>query len=750
MEKEKATTEETKETTRIKASINVDEEEVDETPTKRRRNMPVSIVWQHFERLKGDPNEPYARCKYCGATYACHSKRNGTGTMKNHLESCKKYPFERKRDSFQKTSAFKPKEETARIGPLQLVCDPKEETDGDGPSQVLCESISSESCRQTMAEMIIMEELPFKFVESKGFKRFVSKLTGSQEPKFVVPSRFTIASDILKIYVNEKQKLKDIFVKMKYKVCLTTDCWTSEQNINYMVLTAHFVDCDWKLHKKILSFSQIESYNGHTIGKAIEKNLKDWGIKRIMTLTADIASSNDATIAFLIKRFNKWLICNGEYMHIKCYSQILNLIVRDVFKDHNESIGRIRNAVRYVRSSPARLMKFKKCAENEKISSNSVVCLDFPNRWDSTYVMLEVALKFAKAFDRLENDEDAYRNDSPPTNEDWANARLLIRFLKVFYNVTLKVSGSLYTTSNVVFHEICRIQNCLQLNSDSGNKMLSTMAKNMKAKFDKYWENDEKKNNILLCIAVVLDPRYKLKCLKYCWNNLFGPDIAMAKTRIVENVLRRLFHEYNIGPSSGNCNSSSASCSTSISASASACDFANEIHSYGYMDLDTFMDADVKDDVETDVDLDYGITNSFKDVETTTLDKESEIDVYLLDSLVPADSNFDILCWWKQNEYRFEVLSRISRDILAIPVSTISSESTFNIGGCVVNSNRCSVAPKMMEALICTRNWLNSSPINLEIHNQDLEEDLRFEEGIHFILYFYSFLYFSIFSLNMS
>ncbi|KAA0038601.1 zinc finger BED domain-containing protein RICESLEEPER 3-like [Cucumis melo var. makuwa] len=699
MEKEKATTEETKETTRIKASINVDEEEVDETPTKRRRNMPVSIVWQHFERLKGDPNEPYARCKYCGATYACHSKRNGTGTMKNHLESCKKYPFERKRDSFQKTSAFKPKEETARIGPLQLVCDPKEETDGDGPSQVLCESISSESCRQTMAEMIIMEELPFKFVESKGFKRFVSKLTGSQEPKFVVPSRFTIASDILKIYVNEKQKLKDIFVKMKYKVCLTTDCWTSEQNINYMVLTAHFVDCDWKLHKKILSFSQIESYNGHTIGKAIEKNLKDWGIKRIMTLTADIASSNDATIAFLIKRFNKWLICNGEYMHIKCYSQILNLIVRDVFKDHNESIGRIRNAVRYVRSSPARLMKFKKCAENEKISSNSVVCLDFPNRWDSTYVMLEVALKFAKAFDRLENDEDAYRNDSPPTNEDWANARLLIRFLKVFYNVTLKVSGSLYTTSNVVFHEICRIQNCLQLNSDSGNKMLSTMAKNMKAKFDKYWENDEKKNNILLCIAVVLDPRYKLKCLKYCWNNLFGPDIAMAKTRIVENVLRRLFHEYNIGPSS-----------------------------------DTFMDADVKDDVETDVDLDYGITNSFKDVETTTLDKESEIDVYLLDSLVPADSNFDILCWWKQNEYRFEVLSRISRDILAIPVSTISSESTFNIGGCVVNSNRCSVAPKMMEALICTRNWLNSSPINLEIHNQDLEEDLRFEEGFRAVM----------------
>ncbi|XP_038888299.1 zinc finger BED domain-containing protein RICESLEEPER 2-like isoform X2 [Benincasa hispida] len=747
MEKEKAgaTTEEIKDITKSKATINIEEEEVDETPTKRRRNMPVSIVWEHFERLKGDPNEPYARCKYCGATYACHSKRNGTGTMKNHLESCKKYPYQRKRDSSQKTLSFKPKEEAVRDSPSQLVCEPKEETVGDGPSQLGCESSNLQNCRETLAEMLIMEKLPFKFVESKGFKRFVSKLTCSQEPKFVIPSRFTIAKDILRIYVNEKQKLKDMFVKIKSKVCLTIDCWSSEPNINYMVLTAHFIDCDWKLHKKILSFTQIENHKGDTIGKTIEKILKDWGIKKVMTLTVDNARSDDTAIAFLIKRFNKRLICNGEYLHVRCYAQILNLIVCDAFKEHSESISRIRNAVRYVRSSLARLKKFKKCVENEKISCNSVMCLDDPTKWNSTYMMLESAIKFAKAFDRLEDDEDAYRNDSPPTKEDWGNARMLIRFLKVFYNVTLKVSGSLYTTSNLVFHEICRIQNCIQLNGNSGNKMLSTMAKNMKAKFDKYWGNDERKNNILLCIAVVLDPRYKMKCLKYCWNNLYGPDIAKAKMNMVENVLRRLFHEYNIGPLSDSSNSSSASCSTSVSvgvsASASACDFANEIHSCGCSfpnALDTIMDVDVDVDVENEleaeVELDYGITNSFKIDETTTFDKESEIDVYLLESLTPADSNFDILRWWKENDHRFEVLSRISRDILAIPVSTVASDSAFSIGGRVVNSNRCSLAPRMVEALICTQNWLNSDPINLELHNQDLEEDLKFEEGFRAVM----------------
>ena len=82
------------------------------------------------------------------------------------------------------------------------------------------------------------------------------------------------------------------------------------------------------------------------------------------------------------------------------------------------------------------MMKFKKCVENERIFCNSIVCLDVPTRWNSTYMMLETAIKFARAFDRLEDDEDAYRNDSPLTKEDWSTAMMLIIFFKVFYTVT--------------------------------------------------------------------------------------------------------------------------------------------------------------------------------------------------------------------------------------------------------------------------------------------------------------------------
>ncbi|XP_050939368.1 zinc finger BED domain-containing protein RICESLEEPER 2-like [Cucumis melo] len=478
-------------------------------PSKIRKNVKQSMVWDHFERLKGDPNDPRAKCKYCGVVYACHSKRNGTKTMKHRLENCKKYPYQKKRDQTQMTLAFKLKDKF-----------------GDNSSQLVCESFSLEGCREALVEMIIVDELPFKFVNGKGFKKFVDKLTCGNHTRFVVPSQFTVARDVLKLYVNEKNRLRDMFVKNKYRVSLTTDCWTSGQNINYMVLTVHFIDSDWKLHKRILSFCPIENHKGDTIGKTIKKNLKDWGIERVMTLTVDNASSNDTAVAYLLKRFNKGLLSGGEFLHVRCCAHILNLIVTDAFKEHNDCIDRIRYAVRFIRSFPARFLKFKKCIELEKIACKSYVCLDVPTRWNSTYMMLEAAVKFEKAFDRLEDEDAAHRHDMSPNKEDWTNARILIR----------------------------------------ANELLVGMANNMKANFEKYWGNNEK-NNLLLYVAIVLDPRKKLRFVSFCLKNFFGPKVVESMGNVVEQCCRRLFYEYSTTRSGSRqgCSSTSTTSTQTVS-----------------------------------------------------------------------------------------------------------------------------------------------------------------------------------------
>ncbi|CAN6453897.1 unnamed protein product [Victoria cruziana] len=48
----------------------------------------------------------------------------------------------------------------------------------------------------------------------------------------------------------------------------------------------------------------------------------------------------------------------------------------------------------------------------------------------------------------------------------------------------------------------------------------------------------------------------------------------------------------------------------------------------------------------------------------------------------------------------------MARDILAIPISTVASESTFSTGGHILDSYRSRLDTKTVEALICAQDWL--------------------------------------------
>lgn len=263
------------------------------------------------------------------------------------------------------------------------------------------------ACRDALARMILMDELPFRFVERAGFRAFCRVL----QPIFKEISRHTVARDCVDLYASEKTKIKNLFRKSSQRICLTTDSWTSLQNVSYMCLTAHFIDKDWILHKRIINFCVISSHKGEAIGKALEACMIEWGVGRVCTITVDNASANDVAIAYVKKKLSKKsgaLILGGEFLHMRCCAHIINLIVRDGLSEIKESISRIRDVVKYVRSSPQRERKFKTCAVNEGINCSKSVCLDVPTRWNSTYLMLSVALQYQRAFERLEEEDPLF------------------------------------------------------------------------------------------------------------------------------------------------------------------------------------------------------------------------------------------------------------------------------------------------------------------------------------------------------
>ncbi|KAK3175492.1 hypothetical protein Dsin_032587 [Dipteronia sinensis] len=277
-------------------------------------------------------------------------------------------------------------------------------------------------------------------------------------------------------------RLKKYFSRSKVRVCLTTDTWTSIQNINYMVVTAHFIDYDWQLHKRILSFSQIVDHKGDSIGKCIENVLIEWGIDKVFTITVDNATANTTAISYVIKKLNSWqddgAVLGGKYLH--------------------DSIVAIRNAVKFVKSSPRRLDRFKNAVAHEKIGTKGLVVLDVPTRWNSTYLMLESAVKLRKTFELLgeedihyvnyfRDDENEQKRIGPPNCDDWDNAKVFINFLATFYDITLDFSASLRVTSNIYFKSWCTIRNQLNSLTTERDPLVSKIAVSMQQKFDKYW-----------------------------------------------------------------------------------------------------------------------------------------------------------------------------------------------------------------------------------------------------------------------
>jgi len=96
--------------------------------------------------------------------------------------------------------------------------------------------------------------------------------------------------------------------------------------------------------------------------------------------------------------------------------------------------------------------------------------------------------------------------------------------------------------------------------------------------------------------------------------------------------------------------------------------------------------------------------------------------MYLMDD-VEKNKDLNVLAWWKASSKRYPVVSMIARDVLAIPTSTVASESTFSTGGWILDCYRSSLSTKTAEALVCCQQWLRSS--SKECKLQDLLEEIQ-------------------------
>ncbi|PWA44281.1 hypothetical protein CTI12_AA516950 [Artemisia annua] len=167
----------------------------------------------------------------------------------------------------------------------------------------------------------------------------------------VLPSIHKLSRDVSNYYLDERSKLATYLAKPTTTVHLTTDTWTSScKKTNYMVFTAHFIDDEWNMHKRIINFRPISSHKSVDISNDVLKCIVGWGIKNVMTMTVDNAPSNDKALNHLIKKLpNAKIYDEGKHFHIRCMAHILNLIVKEGLKEKNYHVESVANAVKYIR-----------------------------------------------------------------------------------------------------------------------------------------------------------------------------------------------------------------------------------------------------------------------------------------------------------------------------------------------------------------------------------------------------------------
>jgi hypothetical protein len=111
-----------------------------------------------------------------------------------------------------------------------------------------------------------------------------------------------------------------------------------------------------------------------------------------------------------------------------------------------------------------------------------------------------------------------------------------------------------------------------------------------------------------------------------------------------------------------------------------------------------------------------------------------ELTVYLdSDNVAAYEDDFDILNWWHEHKLTYPILSIMARDIMSVPASTTSSESTFSLSGRILEDRRRRMNSEIVEMLVCIKDWeLSQQRAQHAVVDNELEEsfkDLWLDEG---------------------
>ncbi|KAL0322505.1 UNVERIFIED_CONTAM: Zinc finger BED domain-containing protein RICESLEEPER 3 [Sesamum angustifolium] len=147
------------------------------------------------------------------------------------------------------------------------------------------------------------------------------------------------------------------------------------------------------------------------------------------------------------------------------------------------------------------------------------------------------------------------------------------------------------------------------------------MVAKMKSKFDKYWGD----SNLLMSIAAVLDPMYKLRALEFYFPRLYSSENVERQIVVVRKTLYELYSEY--------------------------------------VAISNIEDESIGE----------GQKNKLSNPNLRHVETQCGWSEYAEYLKIKDGKDFDVLEWWRVHALKYKILSIMARDLLAIPITTVAS-----------------------------------------------------------------------------
>ena len=618
-------------------------------PTNSNSNASrASFVWHYMlkqEQPNSDHNLFKVNCKLCGASYNW-KKGSGTGTLSRHLGK-----HNITKESHANSSG------TGQVQ-TQLGGYMTQNPGGGTPFHY-----NRDDMIDHMARFVCLDEHAFSFGDSINYEEF-NRL--SLQPAYRRVPRNTLKDRMMRQYYEARGELFTLLDKFDGHVCLTSDTWSSRQGEAYLCITAHWIDSQFFLQKRIIAFDVMdEKHTGYNIYTRILATCKEFSIhKKLFTISFDNATANTKAIETLKKDGEVPLMLNGVFLHVRCCAHIVNLSAQDGIQFIEPLLKPIRKVVKWIRSTGVSRREYKRLCQEEGLKCRKF-CLDTPTRWNSTYTMLKQAIVYKKVISIMYNESQEDENEMI-SEEHWNVGISICELLKAYKNATTVFSYVYIPNVHNVIMQCYDVVSCF-VDCEEKVPSLQTMVNYMRKKWCDYFVEFP----YIYGIACILDPGVKddglINMLDAYYECLHINYDVNGYVNICKDLLSQLIDIY--AKNNG-------------------------------IDLDSSSNVNKPSRFPTKIARIIG-----KKQKTSSKNATELVNEYLNYSFETNHMDFDILQWWRSRESTFPILTKIARDVLVVPASTIASESAFSAGGRILTDRRSSLAPESVKVCVCKRDW---------------------------------------------